>query len=325
MSIIIKSANKQDIRSSEITTESDYLNRREFIKKSGILAGAAWAGGLSLPAIATSSDYGNDFPSLIKTAYGKGEKLTSFEDATTYNNYYEFGTGKKDPARNAKHFKTDPWSITVEGEANKTGTFHLEDILKHAQIEERIYRFRCVEAWSMVVPWVGFSLADMLKRFEPTSKAKYVQFETLHDPEQMPGQVRRVLDWPYRDGLRMDEAMNPLCFMATGIYGRNMPNQNGAPIRLIVPWKYGFKNIKSIVKIKFTEHEPVCTWNVTGPKEYGFYSNVNPDVDHPRWSQATERALGTNFWEPKTKTQLFNGYGEQVAHLYKGMNLRKFF
>ncbi len=325
MSIIIKSANKQDIRSSEITTESDYLNRREFIKKSGILAGAAWAGGLSLPAMATSSDYGSDFPGLIKTAYGKGEKLTSFEDATTYNNYYEFGTGKKDPARNAKHFKTDPWSITVEGEANKTGTFHLEDILKHAQIEERIYRFRCVEAWSMVVPWVGFSLADMLKRFEPTSKAKYVQFETLHDPEQMPGQVRRVLDWPYRDGLRMDEAMNPLCFMATGIYGRNMPNQNGAPIRLIVPWKYGFKNIKSIVKIKFTEHEPVCTWNVTGPKEYGFYSNVNPDVDHPRWSQATERALGTNFWEPKTKTQLFNGYGEQVAHLYKGMNLRKFF
>lgn len=325
MSIIIKSANKQDIRSSEITTESDYLNRREFIKKSGILAGAAWAGGLSLPAMATSSDYGSDFPGLIKTAYGKGEKLTSFEDATTYNNYYEFGTGKKDPARNAKHFKTDPWSITVEGEANKTGTFHLEDILKHAQIEERIYRFRCVEAWSMVVPWVGFSLADMLKRFEPTSKAKYVQFETLHDPEQMPGQVRRVLDWPYRDGLRMDEAMNPLCFMATGIYGRNMPNQNGAPIRLIVPWKYGFKNIKSIVKIKFTEYEPVCTWNVTGPKEYGFYSNVNPDVDHPRWSQATERALGTNFWEPKTKTQLFNGYGEQVAHLYKGMNLRKFF
>ena len=325
MSIIIKSASKQDIKSSEITTETDYLSRRDFIKKSGILVGSAWAGGLSLPASATSSDYGDDYPDLIKTTYGKGEKLTSFEDATTYNNYYEFGTGKKDPAKNAVDFKTDPWSITVEGEANKTGTFHLEDILKQAQIEERIYRFRCVEAWSMTVPWVGFSLADMLKRFEPTSKAKYVQFETLYDPKQMPGQVRRVLDWPYRDGLRMDEAMNPLCFMATGIYGRDMPNQNGAPIRLVVPWKYGFKNIKSIVKIKFTEHQPVCTWNVTGPKEYGFYSNVNPDVDHPRWSQATERALGSKFWEPKTKTQLFNGYGELVAHLYKDMDLKKFF
>lgn len=325
MSFIIKTTSKQDIKESATTTEADYLNRREFIKQSGILAGAAWAGGLSLPAIAKPSDYGSDFPNLIKTAYGKGAKLTSFEDATTYNNFYEFGTGKKDPALNATDFKTDPWSITVEGEANKTGTFHLEDILKHAQIEERIYRFRCVEAWSMTVPWVGFSLADMLKRFEPTSKAKYVQFETLFDPEQMPGQVRRVLDWPYRDGLRMDEAMNPLCFMATGIYGRHMPNQNGAPIRLVVPWKYGFKNIKSIVKIKFMEHEPVCTWNVTGPKEYGFYSNVNPDVDHPRWSQATERALGSKFWEPKAKTLLFNGYGEQVAHLYKGMDLKKYF
>jgi len=325
MSFIIKTASKQDIKSADITNESDYLNRREFIKQSGILAGAAWAGGLSLPALAKSSDYGSDYPDLIKTAFGKGEKLTSFQDATTYNNFYEFGTGKKDPAQNATNFKTDPWSITVEGEANKTGTFHLEDILKHAQIEERIYRFRCVEAWSMTVPWVGFSLAEMLKRFEPTSKAKYVEFETLYDPQQMPGQVRRVLDWPYRDGLRMDEAMNPLCFMATGIYGHHMPNQNGAPIRLVVPWKYGFKNIKSIVKIKFTEHEPVCTWNVTGPKEYGFYSNVNPNVDHPRWSQATERALGSKFWEPKTKTQLFNGYGEQVAHLYKGMDLKKFF
>lgn len=177
----------------------------------------------------------------------------------------------------------------------------------------------------MVVPWVGFSLADMLKRFEPNSKAKYVQFDTLFDPQQMPGQKRRVLDWPYRDGLRMDEAMNPLAFMAVGLYGHNMPNQNGAPIRLVVPWKYGFKNIKSIVKITFMEQEPVCTWNVTGPKEYGFYSNVNPLVDHPRWSQATERVLGSNFWDPKAKTRIYNGYGEQVAHLYKGMNLRKYF
>ena len=325
MSIFIKSDSKSAIKASEITTESDYLSRRDFIKKSGILVGATWAGGISLPAAAKSSEYGNDFPDLIKTTYGKGETLTSFKDATTYNNFYEFGTGKKDPARTATNFKTDPWSITVEGEANKTGTFHLEDILKHAQIEERIYRFRCVEAWSMVVPWVGFSLAEMLKRFEPTSKANYVQFETLYDPVQMPGQVRRVLDWPYRDGLRMDEAMNPLSFMATGIYGHHLPNQNGAPIRLVVPWKYGFKNIKSIVKIRFTEHEPACTWNVTGPKEYGFYANVNPQVDHPRWSQATERVLGSNFWAPKAKTQMFNGYGEQVAHLYKGMDLKKYF
>ncbi len=313
------------IKPSEITSESDYLKRRDFIKKSAILVGAAWSGGLSLPASAKSPDYANDFPGLIKTPYGKGEKLTSFKDITTYNNFYEFGTDKKDPARTAVNFKTDPWSITVEGEANKTGTFHLEDIIKHAQIEERIYRFRCVEAWSMVVPWVGFSLAEMLKRFEPTSKAKYVAFETLYDPQQMPGQRRRVLDWPYRDGLRMDEAMNPLCFMATGIYGQHMPNQNGAPIRLVVPWKYGFKNIKSIVKIKFTEHQPVCTWNVTSAKEYGFYSNVNPHVDHPRWSQASERVLGAKFWEPKTKTRMFNGYASQVAHLYKGMDLTRFF
>jgi len=333
MSIIIKSASPHDIKSSEITSETEYLNRREFIKKSGILVGASWTGGLSLPASAKTSaessvrksDEGTDFPNLIKTAYGKREKLTSFKDATTYNNFYEFGTGKKDPAKNAKNFKTDPWSITVAGEASKTGTFQLEDILKQAQIEERIYRFRCVEAWSMVVPWVGFSLADMLKRFEPTSKAKYVQFDTLHDPQQMPGQVRRVLDWPYRDGLRMDEAMNPLAFMAVGLYGQEMPNQNGAPIRLVVPWKYGFKSIKSIVKITFTEHQPVCTWNVTGPREYGFYSNVNPEVDHPRWSQATERALGSRFWDPKAKTQIYNGYGEQVAHLYKDMDLKKFF
>ena len=329
MSIIIKSTGKHDIKPSEITTEADYLNRREFIKQSGLLVGAAWAGGLSLNARAGTAEgaaeYGNDFKELIKTPYGKDEKLTSYIDATTYNNFYEFGTGKKDPAANATHFKTDPWSITVEGEANKTGTFHLEDIIKQAQIEERIYRFRCVEAWSMVVPWVGFSLADMLKRFEPTSKAKYVQFTTLYDPEQMPGQRRRVLDWPYRDGLRMDEAMNPLSFMAVGLYGHDMPNQNGAPIRLVVPWKYGFKNVKSIVKITFTEHQPVCTWNVTGPTEYGFYSNVNPNVDHPRWSQATERRLGANFWDPKMSTQMFNGYGEQVAHLYKDMDLKKFF
>ncbi len=325
MSIIIKSSSAHEVKPSEITSESEYLNRREFIKHAGLAVGAAWAGGLSLPAAAKAADYGADFPGLIKTAYGKGESLTSFKDATTYNNFYEFGTGKKDPAVNAQNFKTDPWSITVAGEAAKTGTFHLEDILKQVQLEERIYRFRCVEAWSMVVPWVGFSLASLLKRFEPNSRAKYVEFETLYDPEQMPGQRRRVLDWPYRDGLRMDEAMHPLSFMATGLYGHHMPNQNGAPIRLVVPWKYGFKNIKSIVKITFTEHQPVCTWNVTAPNEYGFYSNVNPSVDHPRWSQKTERPLGANFWEPKTDTLLFNGYAKEVAHLYQGMDLRKYF
>jgi len=325
VSIIIKTADKSAIRLSEITAESDYLDRRNFIKQTGLFATALWAGGSSRLASASAADYGRDFNHRIKTAYGQGEELTSYKDATTYNNFYEFGTSKKDPVENAQQFVTDPWSITVEGEANKTGTFHLEDILKQAQIEERIYRFRCVEAWSMVVPWVGFSLADMLKRFEPTSNAKYVSFETLYDPQRMPGQKRRVLDWPYKDGLRMDEAMNPLSFMAVGLYGRDMPNQNGAPIRLVVPWKYGFKSIKSIVKISFTEHEPPCTWNRVSPREYGFYSNVNPDVDHPRWSQKSERKLGANFWDPKTDTQLFNGYAEQVAHLYKDMDLQKYF
>ncbi len=324
MSIIIRSSSKRDIQSSEITSESAYQNRREFIKKSGLMIGAAWAGGLSPAAVAETPEDGKDFPGLAKTAYGKDEELNTYKEATTYNNFYEFGVEKEDPARNAKKFITDPWSITVEGEANKTGTYTLEDILKPAQIEERIYRFRCVEAWSMVVPWVGFSLAEMLKRFEPTSKAKWVAFETLYDPKQMPGQKRKILDWPYRDGLRMDEAMNPLSFMATGLFGHHLPNQNGAPIRLIVPWKYGFKSIKSIVKISFTEHQPVCTWNATNSEEYGFYSNVNPQVDHPRWSQGSERKLGANFWQPKNETLMFNGYEEEVAHLYSGMDLSKF-
>jgi len=321
---MIKSTRRQDIKPSEITPETDYRNRREFIKKSGLMIGAAWAGAGATPARAESAEDGHDFPGLIKTEYGRGEELNTFKEATTYNNFYEFGVDKEDPARRAKNFVTDPWSITVEGEANKTGTFNLEDILKPAQIEERIYRFRCVEAWSMVVPWVGFSLAAMLKRFEPTSKAKWVAFETLYDPGQMPGQKRKILDWPYRDGLRMDEAMNPLSFMATGIFGHHLPNQNGAPIRLIVPWKYGFKSIKSIVKISFTEQQPVCTWNATNAEEYGFYSNVNPQVDHPRWSQATERKLGANFWEPKNETLMFNGYGDEVAGLYSGMDLSQF-
>ena len=319
MPIIIKSSD--DIKPSEITSEADYHNRRQFIKKSAVILGAAWAGRIAMPVYAKSSD----FPDAIKGKYTTDETANAFEEITTYNNFYEFGTSKSDPAKNAGAFKTDPWSITVEGEVAKSGIFNLEDFIKPYQMEERIYRFRCVEGWSMVIPWIGFSLADMVKQFQPTSRAKYVEFTTLYDPERMPGQKRRVLHWPYTEGLRIDEAMNPLSLMAVGLYGKTMPNQNGAPIRLVVPWKYGFKSIKSIVKIRFTETEPVCTWNKTAPDEYGFYSNVNPDVDHPRWSQKTERRIGSPFWQAKTKTRMFNGYAEQVAGLYKGMDLTKYF
>ncbi len=321
MSIIIKSP--ADIKPSEITSKEDYLNRREFVKKTSLLLGAAWASRVAMPVAAKQT--GDDFPGLKKSGFGDGEKLNSYEDITTYNNFYEFGTSKSAPAKNARDFQPRPWSVTVDGEAEVTGRFDLEDFIKPHAMEERIYRLRCVEGWSMVIPWVGFPLADAIKRFRPTSRAKYVAFETLHDVERMPGQQRRVLNWPYREGLRMDEAMNPLTLLAVGLYGERMPNQNGAPIRLVVPWKYGFKSIKSIVRIRFTETRPVCTWNETTPHEYGFYSNVNPEVDHPRWSQASERRIGSRFWEPKIKTRMFNGYGEQVAHLYQGMDLRKYF
>ena len=320
MSIIIKSAD--DIKSSEITSESDYLNRRSFLKQSAVLLGGA-AGGLLLPV--TASAKANDYPGMIKSPLSTKETPNTFKDITTYNNFYEFGTGKADPAQNAVNFKPRPWSITVEGEANNIGSFDLEDFINPYAMEERIYRMRCVEGWSMVIPWVGFPLADMIKKFEPTSRAKYVEFTTLYDPERMPGQKRRVLRWPYNEGLRMDEAMNPLTLMAVGLYGQHLPNQNGAPLRLVVPWKYGFKSIKSIVKIRFTEQQPLCTWNETAPSEYGFYSNVNPNVDHPRWSQSTERRIGSTFWEPKIDTRMFNGYGEQVAHLYVGMDLKQNF
>jgi sulfoxide reductase catalytic subunit YedY len=266
-----------------------------------------------------------DYPNLHKSGFSTTDTPNSFDEITSYNNFYEFGTSKTDPAKNAGDFKTDPWTVKIEGEVSKPGEFNLEDFLKPYTLEERIYRLRCVEGWSMVIPWVGFPLADLIKHFEPTSRAKYVEFTTLYDPERMPGQSRRVLNWPYREGLRMDEAMNPLTLMATGLYGQHLPNQNGAPLRLVVPWKYGFKSIKSIVKIRFTEEQPVSTWNQTAPKEYGFYSNVNPEVDHPRWSQATERKIGASFFSPKQKTLMFNGYAEQVAHLYAGMDLRKFF
>ncbi len=251
------------------------------------------------------------------------ESPNSREDITTYNNFYEFGTDKGDPARLADRFRPQPWSVAISGEAEVTGTFTLEDILKPHALEERIYRLRCVEAWSMVIPWVGFPLGDLIKRFRPTSRAKYVAFKTVLRPNELPGQRFPVLDWPYVEGLRMDEAMHPLTILAVGLYGEALPNQNGAPLRLVVPWKYGFKSIKSIVEIRFTERQPPTSWNRSAPQEYGFYANVNPDVDHPRWSQAKERRIGAGVFAPRVPTLPFNGYAEQVAGLYRGMDLGK--
>ncbi|MGB1111257.1 MAG: protein-methionine-sulfoxide reductase catalytic subunit MsrP, partial [Gammaproteobacteria bacterium] len=318
-----------DIRPSEITPKDTYLNRRQFLS-----TGAAGALGLATAPLASQAgllDYfrddvkpthGEKLDNVIPGPYSTTEMPNSFEDVASYNNFYEFGTDKGDPIRNSKDFKPRPWSIEIAGECAKPGSYDLEDFIAPHQLEERVYRFRCVEAWSMVVPWVGIPLGDMLKRFEPTSKAKYVYFETLLDSDRMPGQKRRIIPWPYVEGLRMDEAMNPLTLMVVGIYGEVLPNQNGAPLRLMVPWKYGFKSIKSIVKIHFVEKQPRNTWQIQAPKEYGFYANVNPKVDHPRWSQARERRIGSF---GKIDTLPFNGYGEQVAQLYKGMDLAKHF
>ena len=254
------------------------------------------------------------------------EKLTSYQDASTYNNFYEFGTDKADPARNAHTLKTTPWTVEVEGLVKKPGKYGIEDLIKLSAQEERIYRLRCVEGWSMVVPWVGYSLSELIRRVEPLGSAKYVEFITLADKARMPGLGSRVLDWPYVEGLRLDEAMHPLTLLAFGMYGEVLPNQNGAPVRLVVPWKYGFKSAKSIVKIRFTEKEPATAWNKAAPQEYGFYSNVNPLVDHPRWSQATERRIGEDgLFAKKRKTLMFNGYEAQVGQLYAGMDLKKFF
>jgi sulfoxide reductase catalytic subunit YedY len=304
---------------SEITPPEVFFNRRQAI------AAAIAAGVVGLAHGEASEPAGGTLRYKRNTQYSVDEAPNSYEDITTYNNFYEFGTDKSDPHRNAGTLRTRPWSVTVDGEAEVKGTFTLEDILKPHPLEERIYRFRCVEAWSMIVPWLGFPLGDLLKRFKPTSRAKYVQFTTLHDPKQMPGQRFRILDWPYVEGLRMDEAMHPLTLMVVGVYGKVLPNQNGAPLRLIVPWKYGFKSIKSIVKITFTERQPRNSWAVATPHEYGFYANVNPEVDHPRWSQATERRIGGGFFAKRIPTLPFNGYAEQVAGLYKGMDLRRFF
>jgi methionine sulfoxide reductase catalytic subunit len=289
-----------------VTPKSLYLSRRDWLAAAGIsvLAAPAFAGPLA------GYKAGQALPN---------DPLTAKDSVTTYNNFYEFGTDKSDPARNAGNLKTSPWTVTVDGLCAKPGTIGIEDILKAYPLEERIYRMRCVEGWSMVIPWVGFALADLLKRFEPLGSAKYVAFETLYDPQQMPGQNTSVLQWPYVEGLRVDEAMHPLTTLAVGLYGETLLPQNGAPLRLVVPWKYGFKSIKSIVKISFTETQPPTSWNISAPREYGFYSNVNPEVDHPRWSQATERRIGEFF---KRDTLMFNGYGEQVASLYSGMDLK---
>jgi len=305
------------IQTSEITPESIYRERRRFMQAGLALSGVTLLGGVP------SADAATEISAVLKRSpFSTDETQTEFKDVTGYNNFYEFGTGKEDPAENAHTLKIAPWSMAVEGECAKPGNYALEDILKPHALEERVYRLRCVEGWSMVIPWIGFPLADLIKRFEPNGNAKYVEFETLLDPERMPGQRRALLQWPYVEGLRMDEAMHPLTLMATGLYGSAMPKQNGAPIRLVVPWKYGFKSIKSIVKIRFVERQPVSSWTRTAASEYGFYSNVNPEVDHPRWSQRTERRIGEF---TKRKTLMFNGYAEQVASLYAGMDLRKDF
>ena len=312
-----------DIQPSEITSQDDYLNRRKFIQ-SGAIAGGSLLTGQSLGALLPAERRAK-LDDVRASDLSTDEAVNSYEDITTYNNYYEFGTQKDDPYQNAVDFEPRPWSIEVSGHAEKTGAFHLEDFLKPFSLEERIYRMRCVEAWSMVIPWVGIPLADVIRHFEPTSNAKFVRFETLSDKIRMPGQRYRVLQWPYREGLTIAEATHPLAILAVGLYGEVLPNQNGAPIRLVVPWKYGFKGIKGIVKMEFVEKQPKTSWELAAANEYGFYANVNPEVSHPRWSQARERRIGGGLFAPKQPTLMFNGYGEQVAHLYDGLNLSKNF
>jgi sulfoxide reductase catalytic subunit YedY len=304
------------IPSSEITPESDYINRRRFVRELGVGAAAAAAG---VPFV--GGGMGREWVEG-GAARRQDEEPTPYESITNYNNFYEFGVEKEDPARNARNFRTTPWTVRIDGLVRRPTTYDLDDLLEPFTMEERVYRLRCVEAWSMVIPWQGFPLRNLISRVEPTSAARYVAFETLHDPERMPGQRSRILDWPYVEGLRLDEAMHPLTLLAVGIYNRPLLGQNGPPIRLVVPWKYGFKSIKSIVRISLVEREPVTTWSTMAPQEYGFYANVNPEVDHPRWSQARERRIGEIRRRP---TLMFNGYTEQVASLYRGMDLRRFY
>ncbi|MES2367857.1 MAG: protein-methionine-sulfoxide reductase catalytic subunit MsrP [Pseudomonadota bacterium] len=305
-----------DILPSEITPPEIYRERRRFMLGMGVLAASATLG------VAPDVQAGTRLAGVRSSAYTLGDEKTPYKAVTTYNNFYEFGTGKSDPADNAGSLKTRPWTVTVEGEVDKPGVYDIDSLLKLAPLEERIYRMRCVEGWSMVIPWVGFPLSELIRRAAPTGKAKYVEFVSLNDPRQMPGQRSGVLDWPYVEGLRLDEAMHPLAILAVGLYGEVLPNQNGAPIRLVVPWKYGFKSAKSIVRIRFVEKQPLTAWMRAAPQEYGFYSNVNPQVDHPRWSQAKERRIGEFL---KRDTLMFNGYGAQVAQLYRGMDLQRFF
>ncbi|GAB3393436.1 protein-methionine-sulfoxide reductase catalytic subunit MsrP [Massilia agri] len=311
--------------SSEITPREVYEGRRQFIAR--IAATAAVGSGVW--EMANREAFAQGSAQRLAATRNAGlstqEQQTSFKDASSYNNYYEFGTDKGDPVENAHTLRTRPWTVTIDGEVKKPVTLDIDRILKLAPLEERVYRLRCVEGWSMVIPWVGYSLSNILKQVEPTGNAKYVEFTTLADRRQMPGLRSPVLDWPYVEGLRMDEAMHPLALLAVGMYGQVLPNQNGAPVRLIVPWKYGFKSAKSIVRIRLVSRQPRTAWNDSAPNEYGFYSNVNPNVDHPRWSQATERRIGEDgFFQRKRKTLMFNGY-DQVASLYSGMDLKKFF
>ena len=335
--MLIKVPKASDCHESDVTPESLYLSRRHVL--GAAVAGLAISG---LPRWAAADDveryagvepgkapswFGEKFPSIELGAVNvKDEEVTPFKDATHYNNFYEFGTDKGDPAANAGALKTQPWTVVVDGEVGKPGRYALEDFMKPYQLEERIYRLRCVEAWSMVIPWIGFPLSALLKEVEPTSSAKFIRFETLQDPKSMPGQRSgfALIDWPYIEGLRLDEAMNPLSILAVGMYGRELPNQNGAPLRLVVPWKYGFKSIKSIVRISLVSEQPKTTWQSIASDEYGFYANVNPTVDHPRWTQARERRLPSGLLKPNVReTQMFNGYADEVASLYAGLDLRK--
>ena len=309
------------IPSSEITPEHIYYDRRNFIKNLGLILGSTALSSFTNKSFALL----NTLPSFAQSKERDKEKLSSYKDITSYNNYYEFGTSKSDPQDHAHLLKIDPWSISIEGSVAKPLKLDIDELIKLIPIEERIYRLRCVEGWSMVIPWIGIPLNSLLKKVTPTGNAKYVEFVSLKRPSEMIGQKDDMLDWPYSEGLRLDEAMHPLTILAVGLYGKVLPKQNGAPIRLVVPWKYGFKSIKAITKIRLVEKMPISTWMKANPKEYGFYSNVNPEVDHHRWTQATERRIGESLLSPRLKTQMFNGYQEEVAHLYQGMDLNKNF
>jgi len=317
----MKSKSGWELRQSEVTPKEVYLNRRKFLEGLGIVGAAAAAGGGLYAALNPAAAQAGTKLATVKSGYTVDEKISAMNDVTHYNNFYEFGSDKGDPAKNAQKFRTSPWTVSLEGQVRTPRKISLDEILKLAPLEERIYRHRCVERWSIVVPWIGYSLSTILKLAEPTAKAKYVAFQTYFDHNDMPWAKYTGLEYPYVEGLRLDEAMHPLTLLCLGMYGETLPNQDGAPVRLVVPWKYGYKSIKSIVKIKLVEHEPPTSWNLQAPNEYGFYSNVNPNVEHPRWSQATERRLGEIFMR---KTLMFNGYADQVASLYAGMDLKKF-